>query len=352
MKIIIAGPVPDKKKSGGVAVFNKNLAIQLAGNKANKVLIATNKPKQVNEKDVYPDNVLFANIFNIYELKNFNADVIISSLWYSLFFCYGFRNAIKIHTIHAFPDFISYKTWKFNVMHIIDKILRNKFNYLVANSKFTRYLYESFFNISIDGLYTIGLDSNVIAFLKEKNKRQLKKEKNILYIGRIVKEKHLDKALEAISHLSTDKYEKFNIWGYGIEEEKLKQEYEDNSKIIFHGAINHYDVYKAYQNNKVFISLNPAEPFGITYEEAIANGLYVVAPNTGGCVDFLKQYPDRCSLVDTNDLDSIINGLLKGLCSNLKPLGNNKLDKLSYANTKNQIFEVIKNDINYNHSNL
>lgn len=341
MKIIIAGPMPGKRKSGGVAVFDKNLALQLANDQDNEVLIATNSPKLINKKDIFPDNVSFTKIQNIFRLKNFNADIVITSLWYSLFFCYGFKNVRKIHTLHAFPDFISYKIWKFNAMHLIDRLLRKKFDYMLANSRFTKYLYEFFFNINVDGLYTIGLDSNVISFLKSVNEKPRRNGKNILYVGRIVQAKHLDKALEATSNLTKDEYDNFNIWGYGNEEVKLKQKYSNNQKIVFHGAMNHAEVYKAYQGNKVFISLNPAEPFGITYEEAIANGLYVVAPNTGGGVDFLKQYPDRCSLVDIDDINSITEGIQDGLNSNLKPLSDNELEKLSYSNTAQQIFKVI-----------
>lgn len=342
MRIIIAGPMPDERKSGGVAVFDKNLALQLASDKNNEVLIATNKPKLINKKDEYPQNVSFTKVQNVLRLKSFNADVIISCLWYSLFFCQGFERTTKIHTLHAFPDFVSYKIWKFNVMHLIDRILRRKFDYIIANSKFTKYLYESFFNIDIDGLYTIGLDANVISFLKVMNDKPNKRKQEILYVGRLVKAKHVDKALEAATLLSLNEYTHFNVWGYGNEETNLRKKYSDNQKFIFHGAINHADVYKEYQKNKVFISLNPAEPFGITYEEAIANGLYVVASNTGGGVDVLKHYPDRCSLVDVNDVDSITKGLKLGLESNLRPLTDQELDELSYSNTADQIFKVTK----------
>lgn len=343
--------MPDEKKSGGVAVFDKNLALQLADDKNNRILIATNHPKLVNRKADYPSNVSFTKIQNIFQLKKFNADIIISSLWYSLFFCFLFKKAKRIHTLHAFPDFVSYRILKFNAMHLIDKFLRRKFNYIIANSKFTRYLYESIFNIDVDGLYTIGLDDNVISFLKVINDKSYQRENDILYVGRIVKAKHLDRALEAVLHLSKKEYSQFNIWGYGNEEMKLRQKY-DNDKIVFHGAMNHANVYKTYQKNKVFISLNPAEPFGITYEEAVANGLYVIAPNTGGCVDFLKQFPNRCSLVEVNNIESIIQGIKKGLRSNLEPLTDEELDKLSYSNTAKQIFEVIKNDFKHNTSNL
>lgn len=45
--------MPDERKSGGVAVFDKNLALQLASDKNNEVLIATNKPKLINKKGYY-----------------------------------------------------------------------------------------------------------------------------------------------------------------------------------------------------------------------------------------------------------------------------------------------------------
>lgn len=341
MKIIVAGPIPSQKVSGGVAVFDKNIALTLANlDKNNKILVATKNPKAINAKDKYPSNVEFTSIFNFIKISRFKADVIISDLWYSLFFCTRNVKAVKIHTIHAFPDFVSYKIWKFNIMHLVDKYLRKHYDYLIANSSFTKYLYEYLYNISIDGLYTIGLDPNMIKFLKEH--KSYKNVKDILYVGRIVKVKHLDTALEAVSQLNPNDYRLFKIWGYGDKEPYLKKKYSNNAQIVFKGAMNHFDVYKAYQSSKVFISLNPAEPFGITYEEAIANGLYVVAPNTGGGVDFLKQYPERCSLVDISNERDIILGLEKGLSSNLSPLTDEELDKLSYSNTINEILTVIE----------
>lgn len=342
MRIIIAGPLPDKYKSGGVAVFNKNIAMQLATNKNNKILIATKAPSLVNKKNNYPANISFTKISNLMELKNFKADIIISCLWYSLYFCYGFNKIIKIHTIHAFPDLVSYKIWKFNVMHLIDRLLRKRFDYLVANSRFTKYLYESLFNIKIDSLFNIGLEPNTLSFLRKKDKGEVKRNRKILYVGRIVKAKHLDKALDAVSKLSLDEYNEFNIWGYGIEEDKLKKKYSNNPQILFHGAMNHFDVYKAYQDSKVFISLNPAEPFGITYEEAMANGLYVIAPDTGGQVEFLSKFPGRYSLVNIQDESSISTALREGLDSSLEPLTEDELNRMSYKRTVRDIFSVIK----------
>lgn len=75
MRIIIAGPMPDERKSGGVAVFDKNLALQLASDKHNEVLIATNKPKFINKKDEYPQNVSFTKVQNVLRLKSFNAEI-------------------------------------------------------------------------------------------------------------------------------------------------------------------------------------------------------------------------------------------------------------------------------------
>ena len=341
MKIIVAGPIPSQKVSGGVAVFDKNIALTLANlDRNNKVLVVTKNIKSINAKDRYPSNVEFTSIFNFVKIAKFNADIIISDLWYSLFFCTKYNKAIKIHTIHAFPDFVSYKVIKFNIMHLVDEYLRKHYDYLIANSSFTKYLYEYLYDINIDGLYTIGLDPNVIRFLKKH--KTYKSVRDILYVGRIVKAKHVDTALEAVSQLDKRSYNTFKIWGYGNKEASLKKKYSQDTQIVFKGAMNHFDVYKAYQSSKVFISLNPAEPFGITYEEAIANGLYVIAPNTGGCVDFLKNYPNRCSLVDINSIKSIVAGLKKGLKSNLPPLNDEELDQLSYTNTVKEIFSVIK----------
>lgn len=334
MKIIIAGPLPEKNSNGGVAVFNKNIAKEIS--KSHDVLLASKKNYRFSKKT----DIKYASIFDIRKLRAYNADIIISSLWYSLFFIFGFKKAIKIHILHGFTNFLSYSSFKFYVMHIIDNILRQKYDLFLANSAFTKFINEQIFNLKVDGVFNIGLDPNLIESLRQPEKT-IKRQNNIIFVGRIVKAKNLGRALEAISKLDKNLYNEFKIYGYGNEEKFLKEKYSGNKKICFKGPIIHKNIKMAYENSKVFISLNPSEPFGITYEEAIANGLFVVAPNTGGQVEFLKNFPHRVALVDVNDIESICSALKRGLTTKLAPLTDDELENMSYKRTVKEIFAVI-----------
>ncbi len=342
MKIIIAGPIPTYKKSGGVAVFDENIALTLAHlNKNNHVLMAVKNPNLIIRSKNYPENISVTGINNIKKLKEFNSDVIISSLWYSLFFCSNLFKSTKIHILHGFTNYRDYADWKVPVMHMIDKKIRKKFDYLLANSDFTKYINENIFGLKVDGVFRIGLAQNQI---KQLTTLSNDKEKNILYIGRLVSAKKVDKVIGSVSKLKNENYDECQIIGYGPEKENLQRLARDNKKINFLGAVTPQETAKYYKKARVFVSLNPSEPFGITYEEAIAAGLYVVAPDTGGQVEFLRGFPERCALVDINNVDAITNAIHTGLNKKLKRLSKKEIESLYYLNTVNQIFKVIQDE--------
>lgn len=340
MRIVIAGPIPNSKASGGVAVFDKNLATTLA-EQGHQVLLLTRSYDNKQKANYEKKNIQLVKLKNFRMVYRFNADIIISSLWYSAFFCFKKYQGKKIHLLHGFTTFKYYSVVKVNVMHLLDKYIRKNFQYILANSTFTQFINEEIYNLMVDGIYTIGIDESLIKQIEDNNDKR-SRTKNILFVGRIVSAKNLEQALRAVVKVNPDLYESFDIYGYGEEEDKLKKQYKTCHKIKFKGQIAHNNIYNIYKKSKVFISLNPSEPFGITYEEALASGLYIIAPNTGGQVNFLKQFPERCSLVEVSNIDSIIEGLVKGLNSQLAPLTKDELEKLSYKNTAKQILTVTK----------
>ncbi len=327
MKILIAGPLPSKYKSGGVAVFTKNLAIE-AQNEGNKVIILS------KHKGIMCQKIKIITIWNILEVYKFKPDLIISSLEYSLLFSYFPTSAKKIHILHGFTNLKYYNFIKFFIMHLIDKIIKNKYDVLLSNSEFTEIINDEIFNIQSNGYFHIGIDGKQINKIIDCDNDY---KNGLLYVGRVVPAKHVDLAIDAFLKLKTDQL--FNIVGYGSEYKKLLRKYADNKNIIFKGAVGHDEVQKFFANSKVFISLNQFEPFGITYLEAIASGAFVVAPKTGGQVEILKDFPGRYSLVDINDIESIMHGIREGFKSNLSKLDNSKIRKLSYKSTFSSIIK-------------
>ena len=339
MKIIIAGPLPNKKSNGGVAVFTECLAKE-AARAGNDVLVLTNK-QGLSSSCFLNYKIAKENIWNVLAIIRFNPDLIISSLQFSLLFCFLNLDAVKVHILHGFTGFKYYSAPKFYIMHLIDLIIRKKFDYLLANSSFTKLINDEIFNIKSDGYFYIGLEREALKDIAISNKsRHIKK--NLLFIGRIVPAKGVEISIKAFLGLKFSSDTNFIIAGYGSELVTLKQKYENNKNIEFKGMVNQEQALRLYSESKVFISLNPPEPFGITYVEAIANGMFVVAPKTGGQVDFLKMFPGRYYLVDKDNKDSVMEGIKKGIKSNLLPLNDNELKLLSFENTYRTIIKILK----------
>lgn len=106
-------------------------------------------------------------------------------------------------------------------------------------------------------------------------------DKVILYLGRISKEKNLQEVIDAMPEYLSDKDNvKFLIVGNGPDKERLYdlvQELGLAHKIIFTGEQPWDIIAKFYQLGDVFVSASNSETQGLTYIEAMASGLPVVA---------------------------------------------------------------------------
>lgn len=107
------------------------------------------------------------------------------------------------------------------------------------------------------------------------------KDKVILYIGRISKEKNIEEILLTMKTYLKDKKEvKFVLIGDGPEKsnlENMSKELGIHEKTIFAGERPWNEIGMYYQIGDVFVSSSQSETQGLTYIEALASGLPVVA---------------------------------------------------------------------------
>lgn len=108
-----------------------------------------------------------------------------------------------------------------------------------------------------------------------------KDDKVILYVGRLAKEKNLEEILEALPEfMEKHKEVKMAIVGSGPDKENLEK-YAANlscmDKILFLGEQPWDKIAKFYRLGDVFVSASSSETQGLTYIEAMASGLPVVA---------------------------------------------------------------------------
>lgn len=118
--------------------------------------------------------------------------------------------------------------------------------------------------------------------------------KMILYAGRISPEKNTGLLIETMAAIPADLKDKcvLLIAGGGPTADKLKDEAEKKmpGKIQMIGHITDKSrLADLFANCDAFIHPNPREPFGITPLEAMASGLPVVAPNSGGLLSYANE---------------------------------------------------------------
>lgn len=115
-----------------------------------------------------------------------------------------------------------------------------------------------------------------------RNELQIKAtDKILIYIGRVSEEKNLEEIIRALpAYFERHEDVKFLIIGNGPDWERLRElalELKVQDKIIFAGAKPWDTIGLYYQLGDVFVSASRSETQGLTYIEAMASGLPVVA---------------------------------------------------------------------------
>lgn len=113
----------------------------------------------------------------------------------------------------------------------------------------------------------------------------------LLYAGRLVPEKNLSLLFDLLDHLVRTSPRDFRLLvvGDGIERKRWEIDTEQRlpGRVQFLGHINDRSVLAdLYANTDLFVHPNPREPFGIAPLEAMASGLPLIAPNTGGITSY------------------------------------------------------------------
>jgi len=145
------------------------------------------------------------------------------------------------------------------------------------------------------------------------------KDKIILYIGRISKEKNIEEILLSMKTYLKDKKDvKFVLIGDGPEKSILEnkaKEFGIHNQTIFAGERPWDEIGLYYQIGDVFVSASQSETQGLTYMEALASGVPVVAKADECLEGVLKDNINGYAFHDQDDfiksLDSILYNKLK-----------------------------------------
>lgn len=161
-------------------------------------------------------------------------------------------------------------------------------------------------------------------------------EKVLLYVGRISREKNIAEIIEVMpEYLSTRKNVKFLIIGGGPDMERLKQmvgELGLQERILFTGPKPWDTIGLYYQLGDVFVSASQSETQGLTYIEAMAAGLPVVAKKDKCLDEILEPGFNGYDFNNRNELMSGLDAIFFG--NDTIPYGENAISKMKKYSTE------------------
>lgn len=306
MKIVVMGPIKTENYFGGVAVFDKELCYGLKEKGIDTILYTSQKDAKLNSSKIRIRIVNFINFRKA--IKKDCPDIIIASLSYAKYYLILPRiEAKKIYFLHGFFNVSTYGVIKSIFANLFQKIISKKVDLVLTNSKFTKLINEDIFGLRIDDVLHIGMSKYFInnCHMKEKSKNHV-----ILFSGRLVKSKHVENIIKVIKIMSNKDIDiKFKIAGTGPELKTLIKMVDNNSKIEFLGNLNESELKKQYEEAEIYVSLNPSEPFGIVFLEAISYKCKILCPNFGGQLEFLNKENSVFECVDYDIIESIETGI-------------------------------------------
>lgn len=341
MNICILGPVFTDKYFGGVATFTESLAdaFNISGHNATIITDYTIKEKTIRGSDIIgvfkrPSR---KNIFMprkiADEVLNRNPDIVISSLEYGLTNRWLKKKKYRGKTVfylHGFPVYKENKAHSY-LVKIVTQYISKCSDYVISNSELTAMINEEINGIKSDAVINVCLGYDFIDEITSNVDVIDKKKGNIIYIGRLVKEKNIDKIIHAFNKL--DNEATLTIIGDGPEKDCLKElvaKMEKNIEIV--GKVSPREVVKYYMEADIFISLCQHESFGIVYLEALAANCKIICPKTGGQLDLVLDFLDRVSLVSIVKEDDITKALKDNLSNEIKHFSNSEIaNRFSYV---------------------
>lgn len=314
MKVCVLGPITTDNYYGGVAVFDEQLALGFY-QCGHSVSIVTYQKDATCEKlfGCVPVNTVCSKRKFSEWIKQEKPDLIIGSLDYPKLIVGQQVPGTKVaYFLHGFFTRSYYGVLKSILAPIYQKFLIRKADYVFANSDFTCMVNREFFGINVDKVFRLGVSEDF--FEKTENISLDEKSKGtILYAGRLVSAKGVDKLIKAVEILNMKGVDyKLLIAGDGPDKDNLeKYVIQKGLKVDFLGMVDHSQISDLYRKSEIFVSLNPSEPFGITFAEALLSECKIVCPTTGGQVEYLQEWKKSVAFINGDSPVDIARGIEK-----------------------------------------
>lgn len=276
------------------------------------------------EYNIYPDvRATFAtNDPFVDELIEWKPDIIHSQCE---FFTYFFVEKIAkacgcpiVHTYHTmYEHYVQYVFPHGNWAALVPVVMRARLNtadvIIAPTGKVRHALYDN--NISENiriiptGIDLTKYERRISAEDREKLRAELKIPEGariIGSVGRLAKEKNYSEVLEAFQEICKVRDDVYLvITGGGIYEKELHKEAEERGiadKVRFPGMVHVDEVYKYYQILEMFLTASVSETQGLTYIEALANGLPVIAREDSAILGVIESGSNGYQFTETSQL--------------------------------------------------
>jgi glycosyltransferase involved in cell wall biosynthesis len=155
----------------------------------------------------------------------------------------------------------------------------------------------------------------------------------ILYVGRLSKEKNIHLLINAFSKL-TEEDLRLIIVGNGNLSNDLQNfaaTLNIQSKVIFTGRLESYDLYSWYTFPQIFVLPSIYEPYGAVVNEALLGGCFVVCSKLAGAASLINFNNGRLfNPYDENDLVCKLKNILTNV-SLLEPFENIRESKMPFT---------------------
>lgn len=334
MRICVAGPVESDRYFGGVATFTESLAdgflslghevIVVTDYSSKRSTIEGAEIRSVSKSPIRRGLILPVKI--VRPIVEFSPDLLITSLEYGLAAPLIKRkksNKTKIfHFLHAFPAITTGSYAKKILLNSAMKLIAKSADKMIANSALTSAVNCEIYGIRVDEIINVGLGYDMINNLQNCAK---KVTGSILYAGRFAKEKNILNLIDSFSFIEDNVGRKIWIAGDGPERSTIEELASKNKSIELLGQLTPARLAPYYEKAEVFVSMNPHEPFGITYLEALYAGCKIVCPMTGGQLDIERRFPESFFLVNPYNPKSIADGIERAFLTNVTPITREQL---------------------------
>lgn len=333
MKILIVAPgfPPDK---GGVetVVFKQSVGLAKMGHEV-KVITTTNNKSMVGEENIAGVKINRYLGFSPQDSYYFSRGVSKAVRKFSAEY-----DIVHAHNYHAFPALGAFKN-RMKTTYIITPHYHGS-----SHSKFRNLLlkpYKFFGRKMISGADAVVCVSNsekellevdftlpktwinyngveIEDFTEVFNKSAHKGPRSICTVGRLERYKNVDVAIRAVSGIRAQLETGFvlNVIGDGPDKsrlEKLVRSLEMEDYVHFHGFVEEREKLRLMKNSSCTVALSSHESFGLTIIESAKLGVPVVASSIGPHNELGGIVGSGVSIVDSSDLTSIQESILKFL---------------------------------------